>query len=258
MVKDTLDKKIKDLRDFFEEYKKTALAFSGGVDSSYLLYAAKINGCEIYPYFINTAFQPQFELDDAKKLASELGVNIKIVEYDILNDAKVALNEKNRCYHCKRALFAAVKQAAEADGCDVVIDGTNASDDAGDRPGMKALEEMGIQSPLRKAELSKEEIRKLCKKTGLFVWDKPSYSCLATRIPTGVTITQNVLGKIEKAEGFMRGLGFEDLRVRYFHGTAKVQVRKKQFEKAVSMKDDILSGLAPYFEDVLLDFRTRQ
>ena len=163
----------------------------------------------------------------------------------------------DRCYHCKTALFGCLKEHALADGYKVLIDGTNASDYAIERPGMKALEEMGIRSPLKECGLKKDEIRVLCKKAGLSIWDKPAYSCLATRIPTGTAITEDVLGRVEKAEDYMMELGFSDFRVRYFHGSAKVQVRKEHFGKTISLRSKILSGLTQYFDNVLLDFKTR-
>ena len=257
MTINAIDKKLNALRDFFTENKKVALAFSGGVDSSYLLYAAKENGCDIHPYFIKTKFQPEFELEDAKRLAGEMDIELEIVEYDILSQLDVRLNAKDRCYYCKSALFGAIKDAAHSAGIDVIIDGTNASDDYSDRPGMRALEEMGIRSPLRMCGFEKQEIRELCKKAGLFIWDKPAYACLATRIPTGETITAEALGKVEKAEDYLASLGFSDFRVRYFKGAAKIQLKKEQFEKAILLREKILDNLSLYFGDVLLDFKSR-
>ena len=257
MTTHTMDKKLNALKEFFAENKKVALAFSGGVDSSCLLYAAKENGCDIHPYFIKTKFQPEFELEDAKRIAGEMGIELKVVEYDILSENDVRANGKDRCYYCKSALFGAIKGAAHSAGLEVIIDGTNASDDYSDRPGMRALEEMSILSPLRLCGFEKQEIRELCKKAGLFIWDKPAYACLATRIPTGETITAEALGKVEKAEDYMASLGFSDFRVRYFNGAAKVQLKKEQLEKAILLREKILGNLSEYFDDVLLDFKIR-
>ena len=140
------------LQEFFQAHPKVALGFSGGVDSSYLLYAARQAGADVRPYFAKTQFQPQFELEDAKRLAEEVGAELTILPYDILPAA--GFNPKNRCYYCKTALFGALVERARQDGYDEVIDGTNASDDAGDRPGMKALGEMKVLSPLRLLRLS--------------------------------------------------------------------------------------------------------
>ena len=127
------------LESFFAAHPRVAVAFSGGVDSAYLLYAAKTAGCDAAAYFLKTPFQPRFELEDAQKLAGQFGVPLHIVEYDVLGVPGVAENGPLRCYHCKRALFTRLWEAARADGFEVLCDGTNASDDGSDRPGMKAL-----------------------------------------------------------------------------------------------------------------------
>lgn len=137
------------LQEFFTEHPKAALGFSGGVDSSYLLYAGIKAGADIRPYFIKTAFQPEFELEDAKRLCAQLGAELHIIELDALANPDVVKNPANRCYYCKTGLFGTLQQRAKADGYTVLLDGTNASDDAGDRPGMKALTEMSVLSPLR-------------------------------------------------------------------------------------------------------------
>ena len=124
-----------ELGKFFRQNPRAALGFSGGVDSSYLLYAAVQAGARVQPYFIKTAFQPQFELDDAKKLCAQLGVRLRVLELDALKSPGVAANPADRCYFCKTALFGALTEAARQDGYTLLLDGTNASDDAGDRPG---------------------------------------------------------------------------------------------------------------------------
>ena len=137
------------LSEFFKEHPRAALAFSGGADSSYLLYAARQAGAQVQPYFVKTAFQPQFELHDAQRLCDELGVELMVLYRDVLSHDEVCKNPADRCYHCKRVIFEALLEQAARDGYDVVLDGTNASDDAGDRPGMRALAELCVYSPLR-------------------------------------------------------------------------------------------------------------
>ena len=173
------------LNEFFSLVPKAAVAFSGGTDSAFLLWAARECGCEVRAYYGKTAFQPQFELEDARRLASELEVPMTVVEADILSVPEAAANGPQRCYHCKTALFSRLRQAAREDGYTVLLDGTNASDDAGDRPGMRALRELEVRSPLRECGLTKDEVRRRSREAGLFTWDKPAYACLATRIPTG-------------------------------------------------------------------------
>lgn len=184
-----------ELQGFFHEHPKAALGFSGGVDSSYLLWAARQCGADVRPYYIKTSFQPEFEFEDAKRLCREIGAELTVLELDALSDPAVAANPADRCYHCKRNLFGTLAARALADGYTLLLDGTNASDDAGDRPGMRALRELSVRSPLRECGLTKARIRALSRKAGLFTWDKPAYACLATRVPTGETITAEKLQK---------------------------------------------------------------
>ena len=246
-----------ELRDFFQECPKVALGFSGGVDSAYLLYAALDHGAQVRPYFIKTAFQPQFELEDARRLCAQLGVELTVVELDVLQIHGVAENPPDRCYHCKRALFGRLRQQAQADGYTVLIDGTNASDDAGDRPGMRALGELSVRSPLRECGITKAQVRALSKEAGLFTWDKPAYACLATRVPTREAITPETLRKVEAAEEALFSLGYSDLRVRVFHGAARLQLPGQQLERAAKERERILQALAPWFDTVLLDLKAR-
>ena len=246
-----------ELRDFFQECPKVALGFSGGVDSAYLLYAALDHGAQVRPYFIKTAFQPQFELEDARRLCAQLGVELTVVELDVLQIPGVAENPPDRCYHCKRALFGRLRQQAQADGYTVLIDGTNASDDAGDRPGMRALGELSVRSPLRECGITKAQVRALSKEAGLFTWDKPVYACLATRVPTREAITPETLRKVEAAEEALFSLGYSDLRVRVFHGAARLQLPGQQLEQAAKEREAISQALAPWFDTVLLDLKER-
>lgn len=245
------------LKEFFQRYPQAALGFSGGVDSAYLLYAARQYGADIKPYFIKTAFQPQFELEDALNFVKQIGVGLTVVEYDICKLPAVAANAPDRCYHCKRAIFQLLKERALADGYSWMLDGTNASDNFADRPGMRALKELSIQSPLRDCGLSKDEIRRRSREAGLFTWNKPAYACLATRIPVNEPITPELLKRVELAEKAMLSLGFSDFRVRLFHGAARIQVLPDQLQKAASEREEILRQLHPYFQVVLLDLKTR-
>ena len=245
------------LKDFFEAHTKAALGFSGGVDSTYLLYAAKHYGCNIRPYYIKTQFQPKFELADAKRLCAEIGVELFIIEYDILSIPDVVNNSAERCYFCKKSLFSILRSRAVSDGYSVLLDGTNASDDAADRPGMKALRELEVLSPLRICGLTKSDIRSLSKETGLFTWNKPAYACLATRIPTGTEIKKEQLQKVEAAENTLFGMGFNDFRIRCFGEAAKIQLKQEQFELAFNERKEILKRIKPYFNSVLLDLEER-
>ena len=246
------------LNQFFQEHPKAALAFSGGVDSAYLLWAGIQAGAQIQPYFIQTAFQPQFELEDAKRLAKQLNVTVFFMKLDILSVDAVAQNPKNRCYFCKQALFSALKKQAEEDGFSLLLDGTNASDDDSDRPGMRVLKELDVCSPLRECGLTKEEIRRYSQEAGLFTWDKPAYACLATRVETGRTITEDLLEKVEYGEEQLFKLGFSDFRIRLFYEAARIQLPAKQFLQAVEQRKEICEGLAPWFSEVFLDLKERR
>ena len=246
-----------ELGEFFRQNPRAALGFSGGVDSSYLLYAAVQAGARVQPYFIKTAFQPQFELVDAKKLCAQLGVRLRVLELDALKSPGVAANPADRCYFCKTALFGALTEAARQDGYTLLLDGTNASDDAGDRPGMRALRELHMRSPLRECGLTKREIRELSRQAGLFTWDKPAYACLATRIPTGEEITEEKLKKAEQAEAFLFSLGLTDFRVRSFAGAARIQVPEAQLPLLLAHRAKILQALKPLYAAVFLDLEVR-
>lgn len=242
---------------FFKENPKAALGFSGGVDSSYLLYAGVQAGADIHPYYIKTAFQPQFELDDAERLCAQLGVPLTVLELDVLKNEAVTANPPDRCYYCKTALFGALSARALADGYTLLLDGTNASDDAGDRPGMRALKELHVCSPLRECGLTKAEIRRLSREAGLFTWDKPAYACLATRIPSGDAITAEKLLATERAEAFLFSLGLTDFRVRNYHGAARLQFPEAQLNAVLAHRAEILQELKKDYPAVLLDLEVR-
>lgn len=247
-----------ELSDFFRENPRAALAFSGGTDSAYLFYEALQCGAEVRPYYVKTPFQPRFELDDALRLTKELGTELTVIEYDILNDGLVAANPADRCYHCKKKLFGLLlRERAANDGFSLIIDGTNASDDAGDRPGMRALGELCVRSPLRECGLTKAEIRARSKEAGLFTWNKPAYACLATRVPTGRPIERELLQRVEGAESELFALGFTDFRVRLFHEAARIQLPAAQMAAALERRGDILARLKKYFDTILLDMETR-
>lgn len=245
------------LEQFFKEHPRVAIAFSGGVDSAYLLYAAVKSAAEVKAYYVKTAFQPRFELEDATALAQALGARIEILPLDILCSETVTANPPERCYHCKKAIFRTILAAAKGDGFALLLDGTNASDDAADRPGMKALKELSVRSPLRECGLTKKEIRGLSREAGLFTHDKPAYACLATRIPTGEAITAEKLQKTELAESFLSSLGLRDFRVRLQGGSAKLQVTAADLETVLRHREKIVTELKKYYSGVLLDLEVR-
>ncbi len=248
---------MENLKDFFKEHGEIAIAFSGGTDSSYLMYVAKKYAKRVKAYYVNAEFQPAFELEDAEKLAKELDVDMEIINLEVLSNLVVKSNPHDRCYHCKNQIFSNILAHAKQDGFTEIIDGTNASDDEGDRPGMKALKEMKVLSPLRICGITKKMVRDFSKEANLFTWDKPSYACLATRIPTGTEIDKLTLDKVERAENYLFSLGFKDFRVRIFNKAALIQVHKSQILKFYDKKDEILIEMKNYFDRIFLDLEER-
>lgn len=246
-----------ELMTYLKQHKKLAIAFSGGVDSVYLLYSAVQAGCDVHAYFIKSSFQPEFEMEDAKKVVAQLQVPFTIAHVDILENKVVASNPNNRCYYCKQNVFSKIQQLAKADGYEDIADGTNASDNYDDRPGMKALQEMGVLSPLRECGLTKTEIRKRSKEAGLFTWKKPSYACLATRVPTGMEITKDLLQKVERAEATLFSMGFHDFRVRIVNDGAKLQLLEDELSMAIEKREELLQALKNDFSSVVLDLEVR-
>lgn len=246
------------LESFFKQYPETAVAFSGGTDSAYLLYAAVKYARRVRAYYVKTPFQPEFELEDALRLAEELSADLKVIRMDILSDEQIVSNPENRCYFCKHLIFTEILKLAAGEGFPVLLDGTNASDSSADRPGMKALKELSVLSPLRLCGLTKSDIRIRSKEAGLFTWEKPSYACLATRIPTGQRIEAQGLRRTEQAESFLSGLGFLDFRVRTSGDDAVLQIREEQIPLLVQHRETIYRKLSGLYHAVLMDLKLRE
>ena len=245
------------LEQFFHENPLCALAFSGGADSAYLLWAAVRSGAEVQPYFVKTPFQPQFELEDAHRLCTQMDVDLVVLHEDVLSDGAIAANPPDRCYHCKKRLFTRLKRYAASEGFSLLLDGTNASDDAGDRPGMRALRELEVRSPLRECGVTKDQVRRLSREAGLFTWDKPAYACLATRVPTGTAITPEALQNVENSEHILFEMGFSDFRIRLLGENALLQLPEPQMDLLLSRRAEILERLKPCFGKLYLDLEAR-
>jgi len=238
-----------------KKLQKVVVAFSGGVDSTFLLKAAKeALGDNIKAVTILSPYIPKWEIEEAKQLAAELDVMYEIIEVPIID--AIRNNPEKRCYLCKKAVFSVIQSIAKKEGYHYVIDGTN-FDDLGDyRPGLKALEELKIKSPLLECKLTKVEIRSFSKELGLNTWDKPPYACLLTRIPYGSELRIEEFEKIEKAEKYMMDLGFRAIRVRCHDNLARIEVdskdRKKLFEEKIL--DKIANKLKEFgFRYITLD-----
>lgn len=246
------------LEHFFSKHPTVAIAFSGGCDSAYLLYQASRYAKNIHAYYMNTAFQPAFELEDAKKFCIQYQIPLTVLTMDIFQNPAIIENNALRCYYCKQQIFSNILIAARKDGYTVLLDGTNASDDASERPGIRALTELNIYSPLRLCGLTKAQVREHSRELGLFTHDKPAYACLATRIPNDTPIRLSDLKRIEACEQILAELGFTNFRVRIFHDAAKIQVPNKEFSQILELYTTIVASFQPYFSTVLLDLIPRE
>jgi uncharacterized protein len=231
------DKKYQHLLDFIASLGKAAVAFSGGVDSSFLCHAAAAGlGKNAVAITVVSPMLPQSEIDCARDIARRVGIEHILLEEPEIEE-EVAANPKERCYFCKKIEFGSIMKAAAERGIFAVLDGSN-MDDLGDyRPGLKALEELKILSPLREAGLTKDEIRELSRRFNLPTWDKPAFACLASRIPYGERIDRAKLIRVEKAEERLRAQGFRQFRVRSHGDIARIEVareeRRRFFSEAV-------------------------
>ncbi|GAB6393368.1 MAG: pyridinium-3,5-biscarboxylic acid mononucleotide sulfurtransferase [Treponematales bacterium] len=243
-----LDRKYARLLEVLSGMGSAAVAFSGGVDSSFLCHAAAAAlGKKAVAVTVVSPFLPQSEIDCAKNLARQVGIeHILASEPEI--DEEVAANPKERCYFCKKNEFGAILAIAKSRGIGAVLDGSN-MDDMGDyRPGLRALAELNIRSPLRETSLSKSEIRELSRRFSLPTWDKPAFACLASRIPYGERIDRDKLRRVERAEAFLKERGFRQFRVRSHGDIARIEVardeRRRFFDEA--LLDEVSTALKSF------------
>ena len=224
-----LENKRKKLELILDEMGNVAVAFSGGVDSALLLaVAARMYHVKLMAVTATSVSYAEHEKNDAQRFAQRIGVKHRYLEFDQMSIPEFVANGPERCYYCKKAIFGAIRTFAEEEGFTNVVDGSNADDLQTYRPGTKAMTELGIRSPLQEAGLTKAEIRKLSREMGLFTASKPSYSCLASRIQYGESITPEKLARIEQAEEFLANLGFTHIRVRSYGTLARIEVEPSQ------------------------------
>lgn len=229
------------LLERLKEKENICIAFSGGVDSTFLLKAAKVAlGKNVLAITVASSMCPERELTEAKKFCDEIGVRHILIEADEYSVPEFVENDKERCYFCKKGIFTKVKGIAKENGFDFVADGSNKDDDNDYRPGMRALRELEVISPLREVGLTKKEIREISKELNIETWDKPSMACLASRIPYGKKITRDKIKKVELAEEFLLSKGFKQFRVRYYDELAKIEVLKEEICKAIDISEEII------------------
>ena len=237
-------RKLANLRKILKELDSAVLAFSGGLDSSFLLKVAHdCLGRNLLAVTANSATYPKSELDFSRKLAKSLHARHRIIQTCELKDRKFSANPPHRCYYCKKELFYRLQQIAKKENLKVVIDAQNISDKDDFRPGEKAKKELGIRSPLVDAGFDKQDIRKFSRMMKLPSWDKPAAACLASRIPYGKKISPAVLRRIEKAEEFLKKLKIRQVRLRHYDDSCRIEALPDDFSRLVKHRLKIVRRL---------------
>jgi len=240
----TISRKEKHLDEILLSLKKVIVAFSGGVDSTYLLVKAKqVLGENVIAVLVASETFPGREYDAAVDFATKNGIRlIETRVYELMNESFVS-NNPDRCYHCKTGLFSQLKDIAKENDIPFIVDGSNSDDLSDYRPGTKAKEEQGVRSPLQEARLNKEEIRILSKNLGLPTWNKPSFACLSSRIPYGSSITQSKIDQLDRSEAFLLKLGFKQVRVRHHGEIARIEVEPDEMKMVLNNREAIYAEL---------------
>lgn len=232
------------LQNILRKMDSIVLAYSGGVDSTFLLKVARdVLKDNCLAVTADSPTYPPEELAFAKKMAKTLGVRHSVIKTNELRNKKFSSNPINRCYFCKKELFTKLKIIARKFKLNFIVDASNISDKKDFRPGNKAKKELKIRSPLQEAGFTKDEIRNLSKKLGLVTWDKPALACLASRIPYGRKINSNLLVRIDKAEGFLRKIGFRQVRLRHYNGSCRIEVAKNDIPALITQRNLIVEKL---------------
>jgi uncharacterized protein len=255
----TVNSKFSSLKKDLNQMGRVIIAYSGGVDSTFLLKAASLSGLNrILAVTGSSESLPEAELSFSKEMTAQLQVNHQVITTEELKDINYSSNPADRCYYCKKELFSKLKDIAVKEDIPFILDGTNADDARDWRPGMRAAREKGVQSPLLKADLGKEEIREISQTLGLPTWNKPATPCLSSRFAYGQNITAQALSKVDRAENFIRKYGFKDLRVRVHAETARIEVSPEDFHilTGTQVRNEIISFLRSLgYKQVTLDLQ---
>jgi len=239
------EQKLIKLNKIIKRYGSCLVAFSGGVDSSFLLKVASLAlpKDKILAVTADSPTYPREELISAKRIARSLGVRHKVIETCELKNKKFISNPVDRCYFCKIELFTALNKIAKDFDLNIVLDASTASDKSDFRPGNRAKSELRVRSPLLDAGLTKEDIRTLSKKLGLITWNKPSLACLASRIPYGTEISEDLLERIHKGESILKKEGFTQVRLRHYNGLCRIEVPKNEISRLIKRQEHIIDRL---------------
>lgn len=240
--------KLEDLRNYIRQLNSAAVAFSGGVDSSFLLkVTADVLGENAIAVTANLPSFPRREFAEAASFCQEHEIQHFVCEVQQLNIEEFVQNPQDRCYHCKKEIFRQIETVAEQNGIEHIIEGSNTDDDGDYRPGMLAVAELGIISPLKACCLAKADIRALSRYLGLPTWEKPSFACLASRFVYGEQITEEKLVMVERAEQFLSDLGFRQFRVRVHGRMARIEVEPEEFARII--RQEVRSEITEKFRE---------
>lgn len=247
--------KYEKLKDHIASLESVAIAFSGGVDSTFLLYAAKeALGNRLIAVTASSCSFPVRELNEAKAYCEKMGIRHRVVRSEELEIEGFAHNPKNRCYLCKHELFEKIRAVADEEGIAEVAEGSNLDDNGDYRPGLMAVAELGVKSPLREIGFTKNEIRVLSKHFGLPTWNKQSFACLSSRFPYGELISEGKLAMVDKAEQYLLDLGFHQLRVRIHGKVARIELMPEEFPKF--MEEECRNNVYKKFKMIGFDYVT--
>ena len=255
----TINEKHQKLQEIIAGCEKLAVAYSGGVDSSFLLKTAyDFLGDRVLALTADSVFIPRAEIQSAEGFCQRYGIRQKLIQIDVLSVIGVKDNPPDRCYLCKRGIFARLLEAAAKEGISVIAEGSNLDDEGDYRPGMRAIRELSVRSPLKEAGLNKTEIRELSRRIGLDTWDKPSMACLASRVPYGEELSCEKLRRVEQAEQLLHDLGIIQCRVRCHGSLARIEVPPEDFNRILdgSARQTIVDSFRQFgFSYVSLDIK---